>query len=51
MNINPIRYILTVSPKDGTAYNPVHDFIQGATCTILDIEVGQRGWFMAWQDF
>ena len=51
MNINPTRYTLTVSPKDGTAHNPVHDFIQGATCTILDIEVGQRGWFMAWQDF
>lgn len=51
MNINPTRYILSVSPKDNTAYNPVHDFIQGATCTILDIEVGRRGWFMAWQDF
>lgn len=46
MNINPIRYTLTVSPKEGTPYNPVHDDIQGAICSILDIGAGRRGWFM-----
>lgn len=51
MNINPTRYILTVKPKEGKPYNPVHDDIQGSVCSILDIEVGQRGWIMVWSDY
>lgn len=51
MNINPTRYTLTVNPKEGKPHNPIHDAIQGTICSILDIEIGERGWFMVWSDF
>lgn len=38
------KYTLTVNPKYGTAYNPVHDEVNGATATIIDLTVGERGW-------
>lgn len=51
MNINPIRYTVTVNPKEGTPYNPIHDDIQGAICSILDVEIGCRGWFAMWNPY
>lgn len=42
-NIHP-KYRLTVHPKNGTRYNPLHDYVQYATATIIDVQSGRRGW-------
>lgn len=42
-NIHP-KYRLTVHPKDGTQYNPLHDYVEGSMATIIDVQPGRRGW-------
>lgn len=41
------EYRVTVHPKDGTAYNPLHDELQGAIATNVHFDVGERGYFLA----
>ena len=38
------RFKLDIQPKEGTAYNPLHDEANGCIASVLDIEVGKRGW-------
>ena len=38
------KYTMSVHPKAGTTYNPLHDEVDGATATIIDLAVGERGW-------
>lgn len=45
-SIHP-KYTLSVYPKEGRPYNQVHDEVDGATATIIDLLVGERGW-IAW---
>lgn len=42
-NIHP-KYRLSVYPKDGTRYNPLHDYVAGSEATIIDVQPGRRGW-------
>lgn len=42
-DIHP-KYTLSVHQKEGRPYNPVHDEVDGATATIIDLPVGNRGW-------
>ena len=38
------RFELTITPKEGTRYNPIHEMAHGCIASILDIEEGKRGW-------
>lgn len=42
-NIHP-KYILTTASKVDRPHSYVHAIIQGKMATIIDAEVGQRGW-------
>lgn len=42
-DIHP-KYTLSVHPKEGRTYNPVHDAVDGAIATIIDLQIGERGW-------
>lgn len=41
------KYRVTVEPKSGKAYNPIHDELQGAIAADLEFHVGLRGVFHA----
>lgn len=38
------RFELTITPKQGTRFNPIHEKANGCIASILDIEEGKRGW-------
>lgn len=38
------RFKLDIQPKEGTRYNSLHDEANGCIASVLDIEVGKRGW-------
>lgn len=40
-------YLLSVFPKKGTKYNPLHEELNGVRCTDCYFEKGQRGYFLA----
>lgn len=44
------KYIMSVYPKAGRPYNPIHDEINGSTATIINLEIGERGW-VAYETF
>lgn len=49
-HIHP-KYTLSVQPKDGARYNPVHNDVQGTVATVIDVEPGQRGWIAYYADY
>lgn len=44
------KYIVSVYPKAGRPYNPIHNEIDGSTATIINLNVGERGW-VAYETF
>lgn len=48
-NIHP-KYTLKVQPKEGTRYNYVHDEVEGAVATVIDLTVGEHGWLAVYCD-
>lgn len=38
-------YRVTVTPKENTQYNPLHDDINGKKCFCLNFDIGLRGFF------
>ena len=38
------RFKMTIAPKEGTRFNPIHEMANGGIASILDIEEGKRGW-------
>ena len=44
LNVLCPRFKLDIQPKEGTRYNPLHDEANGCIASVLDIEVGKRGW-------
>ena len=44
------KYIMSVYPKAGRPHNPIHDEINGSTATIINLEIGERGW-VAYETF
>ena len=44
LNVLCPRFKLDIQPKEGTAYNPLHDEANGCIASVLDIEEGTRGW-------
>ena len=38
------HYTLTTESKVGQPHSPIHAYIQGTKATIVDAEIGQRGW-------
>lgn len=38
------KFKLTVTPKENTRFNPIHEMANGTIASILDIEEGKRGW-------
>ena len=44
LNVLCPRFKLDIKPKEGTKYNPLHDEANGCIASVLDIEVGKRGW-------
>lgn len=44
------KYKLKVVPKEGTHFNPVHNYVNEATATIIDVKIGERGWIAYLQE-
>lgn len=42
-NVHP-KYRLAVNPKKASAYNYIHDCVDGEIVTVIDLTVGKRGW-------
>ena len=45
------KYKLTVNPKEGTAYNPVHDEVNETIATIIDVTIGKCGWLAYYDEY
>ena len=43
------KYVLTVDKKDKSKVNPFHSEFNGKIISIIDLEVGERGW-LAYKD-
>lgn len=41
------EYRVTVVPKEGRPYNPLHAELQGAIATNVELNLGERGYFLA----
>lgn len=44
LNVLCPRYRMTIHPKEGTPFNPIHEQANNTISVILDVEVGKRGW-------
>ena len=44
LNFLAPRFVMTISPKEGTSYNNIHVLANNSIASILDIEEGKRGW-------
>lgn len=41
------KYSVSIAPLYGSKYNPIHDELQGAIATNVELTVGERGSFLA----
>lgn len=49
-NIHP-KYHLAVCPKNQSPYNPTRSKIDGSVATIIDLPIGERGWFVVVDEY